>query len=208
MLSPGSLTRRLLLAVVVTASLRAVHPADLPESDDYVLRAWEMDDGLPNNSVWSIAQTPDGYLWIVTSAGLARFDGVRFTLFDGSLAAGLGATRVRTVFVARDGGLWLGLERGGVARRVGERFEIIVPPVARPTDLKWTSSLAEDREGALWFGLNSDRKVCRWRNGELTEFTAREGIGPGGETEVYADAEGRIWATTTHSCAVDRKSVV
>ncbi|MEK7833159.1 MAG: two-component regulator propeller domain-containing protein, partial [Acidobacteriota bacterium] len=45
---------------------------------------WTTDDGLPQNTVTSVVQTRDGYLWITTLDGLARFDGVRFTVFDKS----------------------------------------------------------------------------------------------------------------------------
>ena len=44
----------------------------------YGVRVWQTDDGLPQNSVYAIAQTPNGYLWVGTREGLARFDGVRF----------------------------------------------------------------------------------------------------------------------------------
>ena len=46
------------------------------------LRKWQMEEGLPNNMVTALAQTPDGYLWIGTYNGLVRFDGVRFVVFD------------------------------------------------------------------------------------------------------------------------------
>jgi len=46
----------------------------VPDSKEYVLRAWDMEDGLPHNSVSGIAQTPDGYLWLATREGLARFE--------------------------------------------------------------------------------------------------------------------------------------
>ena len=48
----------------------------------YSVRTWQTDDGLPQNSVYSIAQTGDGYIWVGTGEGLARFDGVRFTVLD------------------------------------------------------------------------------------------------------------------------------
>src|ERR1017187_7560133 len=47
----------------------------------FTARTWQTDEGLPNNFVRAIVQTPDGYLWVGTSAGLARFDGLRFTVF-------------------------------------------------------------------------------------------------------------------------------
>ena len=48
----------------------------------YTSRTWQTEDGLPHNVVQAIAQTPDGYLWVGTPSGLARFDGVHFTTFD------------------------------------------------------------------------------------------------------------------------------
>ena len=50
--------------------------------DDYVVQVWDTDAGLPHSTVTSIAQTPDGYLWVGTlHGGLARFDGTRFVNF-------------------------------------------------------------------------------------------------------------------------------
>jgi len=123
----------------------------IPVSDEYVLRTWEVDDGLPGNNVSSIAQTPDGYLWLVTSSGLARFDGVRFTPFLKETTPGLESNQVRALFVARDGALWVGLERGGVSRKMGDHFEVIVPFAPRTAWPLWTSSFAQDSEGAVWF---------------------------------------------------------
>ena len=53
-------------------------------SPGHAVSRWEMKDGLPLNKVRAIAQTPDGYLWVGTFNGLARFDGVRFKVFDGN----------------------------------------------------------------------------------------------------------------------------
>lgn len=47
-------------------------------------QVWGTQDGLPQNTVQAIAQAPDGYLWVGTELGLARFDGLRFTVFDRS----------------------------------------------------------------------------------------------------------------------------
>ena len=52
----------------------------------YSVRIWQTDEGLPQNSVHAIAQTRDGYLWVGTREGLARFDGVRFTVVDEAAA--------------------------------------------------------------------------------------------------------------------------
>ena len=70
-------------------------------TDDYSIENWQLEQGLPQISVTSIAQTPDGYLWLGTFNGLVRFDGVRFTVFDegntpGWAAAGSGSWRWTT----------------------------------------------------------------------------------------------------------------
>jgi ligand-binding sensor domain-containing protein len=88
-----------------------------PLADNYVLRNWDTEDGLPDNSITSITQTPDGYLWLATSYGLVRFDGIRFTPFLKDTTPGLGSNSVSTVFTARNGTLWVGLGGGEVAYR-------------------------------------------------------------------------------------------
>src|SRR5213594_3164016 len=71
----------------------------------YSLAAWQTEDGLPNNRVQGITQTTDGYVWLATQEGLARFDGIRFTTFDRRGTAAMSANDVETVFVSRDGSL-------------------------------------------------------------------------------------------------------
>jgi ligand-binding sensor domain-containing protein len=48
----------------------------------YIHDVWQTDQGLPQNTVFAIAQTRDGYVWLATQEGLVRFDGIRFTVFD------------------------------------------------------------------------------------------------------------------------------
>jgi ligand-binding sensor domain-containing protein len=173
----------------------------IPVSEDYFLRTWDADDGLSNNQVFGLAQTPDGYLWIATGGGLARFDGVRFTTFLQDSTPGLESSSPMTLFVARDGALWIGLGRGGVARMSGGRFEPIVP-CAPATVPSLTSSVAEDAEGAMWFGFYPDQKIVRWRDGTLSTFLGGNGVGPGGFSFVQADGSGKVWFTTKQGCGV------
>ena len=74
----------------------------------WVVRAWQSDEGLPGNTVMGVAQTPDGFLWVATGNGLARFDGVRFQEFLPAESAG-GPGGVTTGLLAdRRGRVWLG----------------------------------------------------------------------------------------------------
>jgi signal transduction histidine kinase/ligand-binding sensor domain-containing protein len=72
----------------------------------YTLDRWTTADGLPQNTVTGLAQTPDGYLWLSTFDGLARFDGVRFTIFDRSNSPGIRNNRFVSLAAARDGTLF------------------------------------------------------------------------------------------------------
>src|SRR5262245_44821991 len=70
---------------------------------DWVMDAWRVEEGLPDNIVDAITQTPDGYLWLGTQGGLVRFDGVRFSPVDDP---GLKIQRIHQLHVDRLGRLW------------------------------------------------------------------------------------------------------
>lgn len=88
----------------------------------YRIDQWTADDGLPQNSVYGIVQTRDGYLWLATVDGLARFDGVRFTVFNRSNSPDIVNNRFVSLFEAGNGDLWAGTEESGVARLQKGRF--------------------------------------------------------------------------------------
>lgn len=172
------------------------------ESGGYVQRLWDSDDGLPQNGITGIAQTPDGYLWLATQGGLARFDGVRFTSFFKGTTPGLESSYTRAVATDRQGTLWIGLERGGVARMMGGRFETILPVAPPTTVTRWASSFAEDAQGGMWIGIAPEQTVFRWFNGRLTKFTVDDGVGPGQDIFVHADVRGRIWFASKGACGI------
>jgi signal transduction histidine kinase/ligand-binding sensor domain-containing protein len=194
-------------AVVLTACAFAILSSALARaaevelaSEDYVLRTWEVDDVAPHRTVSGIAQTPDGYLWLATWGGLVRFDGVRFEIFS-KKTPGLESNYVQSVHTARNGDLWIGLERGGVARKHGEQFSVIAPIGSRTSHTNWTSSFAEDNEGAMWWGLAPENEAIRWRDGQVTRFAtafAPPAHDPAtkGDTFVLADGKGKIWCST------------
>ncbi|MDQ3159675.1 MAG: hypothetical protein M3Q51_01475, partial [Pseudomonadota bacterium] len=73
----------------------------------YVRASWSIQDGLPQISALAIEQDREGYIWIGTQAGLARFDGVRFVAFTPDEEPGLPGVWVRSLYMARDGRLWI-----------------------------------------------------------------------------------------------------
>lgn len=74
-------------------------------SAQYRYDTWTTDNGLPQNGVRQIAQTPDGYLWFTTFDGLVRFDGVRFTTFGTGNTQGIINNRFTGLYGAKDGTL-------------------------------------------------------------------------------------------------------
>ncbi|UCH93315.1 MAG: hypothetical protein JSV88_23975, partial [Candidatus Aminicenantes bacterium] len=93
--------------------LMALDPAQ--SIDQYVLDQWKNKDGLASNTIHSIAQTPDGYMWFATSKGLARFDGVKFSTIEYRKKQEI-KNRKRypqdTLFVDKQGILWIGGMQG------------------------------------------------------------------------------------------------
>ncbi len=87
-----------------------------PATQQYQIDHWTTENGLPIGGVTGICQTREGYLWISTFDGLARFDGVRFTIFDRSNTAGITSNRFDTMFCVVNGDFWTGTEGGTVIR--------------------------------------------------------------------------------------------
>ena len=108
---------------------------------------WSIESGLPQNSVNDILQTPDGYLWLATFGGLVRFDGVRFVVFDRSVA-GIGSLRIRTLHVDRAGALWAATEDGMLIRHHEGRFRTFTREDGLPEATAFR--IEEDDAGRLW----------------------------------------------------------
>src|SRR5258707_13227243 len=99
----------LLLGFVCRQALALDPSRDLSQFNRQV---WVTENGLPQNTVHSIVQTQNGYIWIATEEGLARFDGVRFTLFDKQNTPALKSNDIRVLVADRRGGVCVWTARG------------------------------------------------------------------------------------------------
>lgn len=90
----------------------ALAPTAFAQYSPYRIDHWMTDNGLPQNTVRSIVQTGDGYLWLTTFDGLARFDGMRFTVFNKSNTPAITNNRLTALYEDRDGTLWIGADQG------------------------------------------------------------------------------------------------
>ena len=80
--------------------------------DHFGHQAWRTDSGLPQNTVHSILQTRDGYLWLGTDGGLVRFDGVDFVTFDTENTPQFKSDTVYDLFETESGTLWISTAAG------------------------------------------------------------------------------------------------
>lgn len=130
---------------------------------------WGVEEGLPQNSVISLARSREGYLWLGTLNGLARFDGIRFTTFNESNTRGLDSSRIVHLFEDREGTLWVGTETAGAAMiRDGECRNLDLGRGSRAGRLM---AACEDTGGAVWL-YTADGQVGRYRAGQVDVWKA------------------------------------
>lgn len=110
-----------------------------PGRAEYRIESWSTEQGLPYKTVNSVLQTRDGYLWAATADGLARFDGVRFTVFNTANTPGLVTNRFGTMIESNDGSLWIGVEKRGLIRYQNGVFTNYTTAHGLPSD--WIFSL-------------------------------------------------------------------
>src|SRR5277367_5109063 len=133
----------LALSLFVTVSSSAA-TKDLKH---YALTTWRTDQGLPQNFITAIEQTPDGFLWIGTMGGLARFDGLHFTTFPGSDDRFSLQDRTTGIAKDRDGSLWIA-SSSGLSHYTNGRFTQIANQAGRRRFV--VNEIIPDLDGGAW----------------------------------------------------------
>ncbi len=154
---------------------------------NYLIRSWQAEAGLPQNKVTAVVQTHDGYLWVGTYSGLARFDGVRFTPFDENNTPAMPSSRVTSLFEAADGTLWIGYEGGQVSLYKDGRFQAVA---FHPS---WSGGkiydIASDESGDVWV-LTESGQLARVSDGRV--LTPEAGTASK-LVDMTRSASGTIW---------------
>ncbi|WP_446742197.1 ligand-binding sensor domain-containing protein [Silvibacterium acidisoli] len=134
-------------------------------SAQFSFARWTVENGLPQNEIEGMAQTPDGYLWIVTMDGLARFDGVRFTILNKSNTPEITSNRFVGSYSSSNGDLWLRTEHGGLLRyRSGVFHAYGVSEGLPKTPI---GAITGDSNGEIW--ILSKGSILKWDK-ELNRF--------------------------------------
>jgi signal transduction histidine kinase/ligand-binding sensor domain-containing protein/CheY-like chemotaxis protein len=176
-----------LAMAALTSPLRGLDPGK--PIAQYSHSVWHTADGLPQDSVRAIAQTRDGYLWLGTQAGLARFDGEHFTVFDHGNSP-LKYDHVLALCASRDGSLWIGLaDSGGLYRWTAESGFVAV----------WSGSnvraLFEDRDGVLWAGTQ-EKGLLRVSGTPKRASRTAQGLDINDVRSIVQDRSGVLWIGT------------
>jgi signal transduction histidine kinase/ligand-binding sensor domain-containing protein len=177
-----------LAAVLVLAAAPAWALDPGRANSQYVATRWGPRD-LHSHSVHALLQTPDRYLWLGTNAGLLRFDGARFILFDARNRPGFGDGGVSSLSLGRAGALYLGRTSGGVSRYKDDAFETLYADLGPGT----VSSIHADPDGALWVGQLG--RPLRRLEGEV-RLSLGERVGGLGPAVIAPDGTGGLWFGT------------
>ncbi len=181
----------LLLAVSALAVKASAAPALAP--GDYARRIWRSEDGLPQNKIQALTQTPDGFLWIGTSGGLVRFDGVRFAVFDRSNAPAMRDDSITALRPARDGSLWIGTEGGGVTHLKSG----VWTSWGREEGLSngFVRTILDDSRGRVWVG--TDRGLFQLVGPNVIRLDDTPAMPVCAVRQIFEDRNGKIWIVSS-----------
>jgi diguanylate cyclase (GGDEF)-like protein len=180
-----------------TRVTNAVDPAKKSISQ-FKVDVWQTEQGLPQNTAQAMAQTRSGHLWVGTTGGLARFDGIRFTTFESSAVPELIAGPIFGFMEDAEGSLWIGHGRGAARYRNG-RFERAFENELVQGKRVW--AFAQARDGAVWAA--SESGLVRWSKGkdgekDLTKvYKEADGLPTNRLRTLDFDKDGTLWIGTT-----------
>jgi len=170
----------------------------------YSIQRWDMESGLPGNSIYAIQQTRDGFLWIGTQNGLVRYNGVKFNIFTRDKNPTFKSNVIRSLFEDRDNNLWIGASSGGLIRYRKGKFTSFSDN--RYKSLNNIRGINQDCWGNLWIGSLTEGLTCidsaslnRLESKELKliNYTLENGLPNNQIRFMSRDKTGDLWITAT-----------
>jgi ligand-binding sensor domain-containing protein len=202
-LNPVLLLALLAADSAFAARSRPTTAAAIAPVEQYTRRIWRVQDGLPEDTVQAIQQSPDGYLWIGTTGGLVRFDGSHFLLYDHATTPALADNSVFCVLSARDGSLWIGTDGGGLVHFKDGVFH----PYTQTNGLTngFVRSLIEDDQGRIWIG--TDNGLFQMSRDKLRQVDTTPYAPAFAVHSIIEDREHRIWVGGSDLVVFDQAGV-
>ncbi len=184
----------LILILLQSFQPRYIAETTLTESSDTLIsQAWTVEEGLPVNTVNSMVQDKNGYIWFTTYDGIVRFDGINFKIYNHANTAEMPQNRAVFMHLQENKGIWVTLENGGV---------ILIDEEERFTHFdeadgftSWnTTSMMEDSQHRMWFSTFNG--LYLYENEEFTRVIQRDSPEKNRISFTYEDTDSTIWVAT------------
>ena len=172
-------------------------PADALHSS-WLARSWQTDEGLPDNNVSGVTQTPDGYVWVATFGGLLRFNGARFEEFSTVHLEAVPNRVIRAMHQDRQGRLWLAMDQGPLLCADAKTVAVFTQNQGLPRAR--VSAMAEDNLDRLWVAYGS--RLYTISGGKVTPVDAVEGLPSSGNWWLASATEGGLWCARSNQLAL------
>jgi ligand-binding sensor domain-containing protein/two-component sensor histidine kinase len=157
----------------------------------YGLQTWQTDSGLPQNSVRAILQTRDGFLWFATREGVARFDGIDFTVYNRRNTPQLLSNDIRGLLEDPDGDLWISTADGLTRLREG-KFTAFTVAQGLPDNSIW--SVFKGNHGGVWAVTAGG--VAQYRGDHFVPYTTQHGLSSNTISAVANGPNNTLWVAT------------
>jgi signal transduction histidine kinase/ligand-binding sensor domain-containing protein len=177
----------LILTICMRGSAARASPPDAP---NFHHTMWTSENGL--GAVFDIQQAADGYLWLTTSTGVFRFDGVRFQSVEEATNGAALNSEIHAVFLSSSGGIWLKTRAAGLLFWKDGRLTTYTD--RRCTPVLQMEGIAEDADGGLW--LQTSGGLFHMRGSACEQIGPEHGYPGGFPAAILVDRKGTVWVRT------------
>ncbi len=178
-----------MIGLVLAIPAKALDPQK--RISQFTHTSWTAKDGVPG-PVRAIAQTPDGYLWLGTEAGLYRFDGLHFVAWEPSSGEQILGSAVWSLCTSRDGSLWIGFSSGGISQLRNGHLKNYSHADGVPDG--GILSIVEDGNGSIWAG--GQYGLSKLDSGSWHQVGAESGYPAPGAQVLFVDRRRTLWVAT------------
>jgi len=184
--------------ILLTASVSSLPALDPRLSTTQYLHAgWTQEEGIALPAINALAQTTDGYLWLGTTAGLVRFDGMRFVRWEPPPGEKLPDPGIVYLLASGDGGLWISTQHT-VSRL--DRGRLMRYPEVDRWLAGWAHAISKDRAGSLWLVrlANPPEVGVLLANGAFHVYSVKDGLPEQRIWTVFEDKRSNLWIAADH----------
>src|SRR6266849_164855 len=179
----------MMIGMMLAIPAHALDPQKL--ISQFTHTSWTEKDAVPG-PVRAIAQTPDGYLWLGTEAGLYRFDGLHFVAWEPSFGEQILGSSVWSLCTSRDGSLWIGFSSGGISQLHNGHLKNYSRADGVPDG--GILSIVEDGNGSIWAG--GQYGLTKLDSGMWRQVGVERGYPAPGAQVLFVDRRGTLWVAT------------